>query len=413
MADGEIRQQVLFRHNGRQTSRTFPTIAGAERFAQLVDLLGPDGALHQLGQVDRTDVPTVATHVNTYVNSLSGITDGTRSDYLSYVRRDMDPLATIPIDALTREAVARWVNTLATRLSGKSIKNRHSLLSAAMTRAAADGMIADNPCRGVRLPRSIRREMTFLTHGEFAQLLGEVSAYWRPLVTTMVGTGVRWGEATALAVKDVDLDVAAPTIRIRQAWKHTDGKGHQLGPPKTSRGRRTITLPPEAVSELVPLLETPRKRADGTFSRPAPDDFVFVNRQGRPVHQSTFLVHVWQPAVRALAVDQLVDREWVKGPGKRPRVHDLRHTHASWLIAAGIPLTFIQYRLGHESIQTTSDLYGHLMPEAGTVSAAATSLALALAFPHIDDDGPASPNALSITGHVADVEGGDDTTAVR
>lgn len=390
---------MLFRHEGRQPSKTFATQAGAERFKQLVDLLGPDGALHQLGQVDRGDMPTVAAHVNGFVNSLSGITDGTRSDYLSYVRRDMDGLAAIPIDALTREAVSRWVNALAARLSGKSINNRKSLLSAAMTRAQRDGLIVENVVRGVRVPRSIKREMTFLTHSEFAQLLGHVPAYWRPLVTTLAGTGMRWGEATALAVKDVDLDAAAPAIRIRQAWKHTDGKGHELGPPKTRKGRRTVTLPPEVVREILP-------RVDG---RP-PDDFVFINTQGRRVNQSTFLVHVWQPAVRALAGDQLVDGAWVKGSGKRPRVHDLRHTHASWLIAAGVPLTFIQHRLGHESIQTTSDLYGHLMPEAGSVSAAATSLALALAFPTIEpqDDGPGMLPALEVAGLVADVEGPAD-----
>ena len=55
----------------------------------------------------------------------------------------------------------------------------------------------------------------------------------------------------------------------------------------------------------------------------------------------------------------------------RPRVHDLRHTHASWLIAAGIPLTVIQRRLGHESIKTTSDRYGHLADDADAAGAAA------------------------------------------
>ena len=52
-------------------------------------------------------------------------------------------------------------------------------------------------------------------------------------------------------------------------------------------------------------------------------------------------------------------------------MHDLRHSHASWLIAAGVPLPIIQYRLGHESIKTTSDRYGHMLPGAGDVAAAA------------------------------------------
>jgi integrase len=48
---------------------------------------------------------------------------------------------------------------------------------------------------------------------------------------------------------------------------------------------------------------------------------------------------------------------------KVPRIHDLRHTHVSWLIAKNMPMKAIQLRLGHESAETTSDRYGHLLPE--------------------------------------------------
>jgi integrase len=147
-----------------------------------------------------------------------------------------------------------------------------------------------------------------------------------------------------------------------------------------------VSIGPEIVSDLIPLLESERKdTGTGRMRRPAPDDLVFVNRQGRPVSQSTFLVHVWQPAVRAFAGDVQVDGKWVPGPGKRPRVHDLRHSHASWQIAAGIPLTWLQVRLGHESISTTSDVYGHLSPDAHAASARAASVALSQASPTVED----------------------------
>src|SRR6202040_4460447 len=70
-----------------------------------------------------------------------------------------------------------------------------------------------------------------------------------------------------------------------------------------------------------------------------------------PVRAHNFNPNVWEPA-RARAKDN--------GLTKKPRVHDLRHTNASWLIQAGVPLTVIQRHLGHESIQTTVDRYGHL-----------------------------------------------------
>lgn len=72
------------------------------------------------------------------------------------------------------------------------------------------------------------------------------------------------------------------------------------------------------------------------------------------------------PARLAQQLDELGDQLRA-----RPRIPDLRHTHASWLIAAGVPLTVIQRRLGHESIKTTSDLYGHLAEDADAAAAAA------------------------------------------
>ncbi len=67
----------------------------------------------------------------------------------------------------------------------------------------------------------------------------------------------------------------------------------------------------------------------------------------------------------------------------RPRVHDLRHSHASALIAAGVPLPVVQRRMGHESIQTTVDVYGHLAPDAYAGAAEAMSVAMGGVSPQI------------------------------
>jgi integrase len=78
------------------------------------------------------------------------------------------------------------------------------------------------------------------------------------------------------------------------------------------------------------------------------------------VRAQNFHTNVWQSA-RARAKD--------KGLTKKPRVHDLRHTNASWLIQAGVPRTVIQRHLGYESIQTTSDRFGHLDRKSSRVVA--------------------------------------------
>jgi hypothetical protein len=96
-------------------------------------------------------------------------------------------------------------------------------------------------------------------------------------------------------------------------------------------------------------------------------DLVFTATRGVVLDQPHFYEYRWQRAV-ALAPRN--------GLTKTPRFHDLRHTYAAWLISAGVPLPEIQRRLGHESIQTTVDVYGGLLEQAGYLADAAIDAAL-------------------------------------
>jgi integrase len=246
-------------------------------------------------------------------------------------------------------------------VSAKTIRNRHGLLYAAMRRQQERGVIASNPCEGVRIGRSARRaEMVTLSPVEFSTVLEALPGHWHPLVITLAGTGLRFGEATALQVRDLDLDADPPTLRVARAWKHTDGHGRELGAPKTEKGRRLVSLPPQVVDAIRPVVAGRAREA-----------FVFTNTAGRPIRQNSFH-EVW---TAALARTDL---------GKRPRPHDLRHTHVSWLIAAGVPLPVIQRRLGHEKITTTVDTYGHLADDALSVAAQAASIALPVTVPALE-----------------------------
>lgn len=374
--------RVRFRHDGKNKAETFGELADAEQFNAMLAAVGPDRALAALEDHDAPRGRTVAEQVRRHVDHLTGVTNGTKSDYYNYLEVDIAPrIGDKPLagpNALTREDVAVWVNWLATErprpLSGKSIRNRHALLSAAMTSALRERLIDSHPCEGMRLPRTshLTQEMVMLTRAEFMKLLSAVDDHWRPLLVTLVGTGIRWGEATALMAGDVDL--ANGTARIRQAWKHTDGHEPELGTPKSKRSVRTIELEPGILALLRPLVE----------GRPA-GALVFTNLQGRPIRQNTFHGQVWTPAVRHLAGDTFVKvatagrprTVWTKGPGKRPRPHDLRHTYASWAIASQrVPMAAIQRSMGHESITTTIDVYGHLQrAEYQALAGATTPLA--------------------------------------
>lgn len=385
-ARGDAAFAVLFRAYGKQTSETFSGPDAeqlAVKFKKLVERIGGEAADEVRSTTADTGLstvstPTVAELVAQHIDSLSGIEEGTRSDYRSYLRLSIKPtvLGKLPCDLPTSDHVAGWVNELAKSYSAKSIKNRHALLSAAFKRAVKKGYRPDNPAEGAKIPRSEVAQSVFLTHGEFAILLGHVPTYWQPLIAILAGTGMRWGEATALQVQDVHLDDTPPRLTISRAWKHTDGHGWRLAGPKTNRGRRTIGLNPSLVRVLRPLVEN---REAG--------EFVFTNTRGNPGRHNTFHEMVWTPAVkRATATKDQAGNEIPPEMRltKHPTPHDLRHSHASWLIAQGVNLTEIQYRLGHESITTTSDRYGHLLPGHLDRSAAAIEVAMAQALPELE-----------------------------
>ncbi len=98
-----------------------------------------------------------------------------------------------------------------------------------------------------------------------------------------------------------------------------------------------------------------------------PQDLIFTAPGGGSWHSGFFFANRWRPAL---------DAANAAGLTKRPRIHDLRHTHASWLIAGKVPLPVIQGRLGHESITTTVDRYGHLLESADDEVVAAVEWAM-------------------------------------
>jgi integrase len=368
-ANGTTAYRVMFRIDGKLVGESFDDPAGARTFKALVDKRGGVAAREIRNTRDTPGENVLMSEwVEQHINRLTGVTEGTRRGYRSIAAHHITPtLGDYPVDAITRRLLEVWVNDLTEQLAGKTLRNVHALLSATLTRAVQEGLIASNPAKSVRLPKSDhhRVEMVILTQNEFTALLAFIPEHWHPLALTMVGTGMRWGEVTALPVGACDLDADVPVVRVVQAWKHTGKSARTLGPPKTSKGRRSISLPPGLVVTLRPLVE----------GRKA-DQLVFTSTRGTVVDHAHFYERVWKPAV---------ERANVAGAlSKRPRLHDLRHTHATWMLAAGRPLTTVQRRLGHESIQTTVDVYGHALPDDLRGDAVAIELALTATVPAIE-----------------------------
>jgi integrase len=205
-----------------------------------------------------------------------------------------------------------------------------------------------------RLPEIIATEQRFLSHAEFARLEAAMHPHYRPFVRFLVGTGVRYAEAAGLLVGRVRLLDDPPAVDVRQSWQKQADNSWALSPLKSRSSRRTIRLSPTQVGDLIPL----------TAPHLEPADFVFRTVHDKPLHHGYFWTGYWTPAVRKAGLDGL-------------RIHDLRHTHVAWLIAANTPLPLIMKRLGHSSITTTIDKYGHLLPELDAGASDAMQQALA------------------------------------
>jgi len=134
-----------------------------------------------------------------------------------------------------------------------------------------------------------------------------------------------------------DLDILRRRLTVRSTLIEASGQAPRLGPPKSKTSGRTITLPAIVVDTLAGHLE----------GYPPVDDMVWTTERGHLLRRGSF-GRIWRKAV-------------AESVGAPCRVHDLRHTHAAWLIADGEHPKAIQTRLGHGSISVTMDRYGHLM----------------------------------------------------
>ena len=364
--DPETGKQVSVPFDSETEARKYMTVLGTHKGNVRQSLVTLSAS--------RRSVPLVVEVLSEHIDLLTGVSPGQLTRYRHQVRDHMSgPLGATPIDTVDLRHVTRWIQGLVNQgLSAKTIKNLHGLFSSAMKTAVRLGYRASNPCVGVALPKSTATEdaMCVLTHGEFRLLLDAMAPRYRLFIRFLVGTGLRWSEATALQVSDFDFAAKSPTVRVTKAWKRgEDGKDY-LGAPKTHRSRRTVSLPPKLAVELREFCRTARAA-----------DLVFQNARGRRVLQHTFWETNWVAAINR--AQNPVDAEGRPDPDalrltKRPRIHDLRHTHASWLIAIGEDLPTVQRRLGHESVSTTINIYTHLMPEQHLSAARAAQDALDL-----------------------------------
>jgi integrase len=295
------------------------------------------------------------------------------------------------ITDIDREDIKAWVRSLrashvtrgnksrrpgSTTLKPQSVAKVFMVVSSCLA-AAVPKWIAVNPAaplpgerkNSVGLPAVGATEAMFLTAGEVERILESCRPEFRDLVFVAVRSGLRMGELIALEARHVVFDrQGGATILVRQALK-SDGS---VGAPKTPASRRDVPVQDETARIVA-------RRVQGR----RPSALVFTTAGGFRWDPTNLRSRYWQPAVsgamrcaehpppapvkprsgptRRWRLDEVSVCGCLGVLVRRPRFHDLRHTHASALIAQGWHVKKIQRRMGHSRFQTTMDVYGHLM----------------------------------------------------
>ena len=220
-------------------------------------------------------------------------------------------------------------------LSASRVRQAHQLIGAVLKFAVKAKHLPANPADGVELPRLPEVEQRYLTH-EQLHSVAVASGRYRTLVLVLGYCGLRFGEAAALRVSDVD--VTARRIRVRRSVTYVTGSGLVEGATKNHTAR-TVPVP----TFVARLLATELADRDG-------DALAFEGPRGG------FLAieNARYPFAKAVAS---------VGCAGLSRLHDLRHTCASLAIRSGANVKVVQRLLGHKSATLTLDRYGHLFPD--------------------------------------------------
>jgi len=283
-------------------------------------------------------------------------TDRTQESYSSIVERHLIPsLGKVMLHDLQPQHIQSYYAEKLSNgradgkggLSARSVVYHHRILSKALDYAVKMGMVVRNVAGLVQPPRVKKVTMRTLSPEEVTRFLKEAQETdYYVYFATLLYTGLRRGELLALRWRNLDLVKDTLTV-VETAYKLGNGE-YITKEPKTAQSRRSVVLTP-ALGELFREYRIDQEllRIQLGVSLDA-DDFVFIRPDGSPINPNAVT---------------LAFRRIIKKAGLRSlRIHDLRHTHATLMLKAGIHPKVVSERLGHASIGITLDIYSHVLP---------------------------------------------------
>jgi integrase len=271
---------------------------------------------------------------------------------------------TVKLADIKHSSVQSWVSDMGREVTdgeGKVVKRASGatvvirafgVLAAILDEAVRDRRLLTNPARGVKLPRKVKGEHSYLTDEQVWALANEAGPDKGVIVLVLAYCGLRWGELAGLHVADVGM--LRRRIHVRRNAVDVGGVV-KVGTPKTHE-RRTVPLPRFLIDPLAAAC-----RGKGR------DDIVFPATSGdyaKPPGVSTWFSGAVSRCVTAADKARAGEREAQRDPVTAvfPRVtpHDLRHTAASLAVSAGANVKAVQKMLGHASAAMTLDTYADL-----------------------------------------------------
>lgn len=336
---GPKRWRGLYRDShGKKKSvaGTFTTKKAAKAAAQAAEV----AANSHRGRMRTGDSPTWGEWCERWWPARS-VEPATIQNEASMVNTHIAPRwADVKIDEIRRLDVQEWVAELP--LAQESARRVLGVLVSSLSAAVTEGVLDINPAHRIKLPPRPQGREVFLTRHEFDSLVAELPTKRdRAIVKFLAGTGLRIGELMGLHWHNLDL--RSGFVVVRDVYSAGEVKPYPKG-----RRQRRVPLFDWVVEDLD--TDASRVLCKAAHRADLCESGLVFNYAGAPLNGRNFARRVLTPAAQRAGLEHL---------GVTP--HDLRHTYASWLTQAGVPLERVGELLGHSSI-TTTQIYAHLAP---------------------------------------------------
>jgi integrase len=419
--------------DGKKQSTTWSDADNAQQAKQIVDAhhnrigaaevyAAVAGLTYTPPEPAKPKPPTVTEWADIWLAAKTRITPGQRGRYRAQLDNEILPrIGKLRLDEVDGATISKLLAELLNGRKRSTVTRYFACIHALFGYAVVERKIPDNPARRTDWIRDLIADddlgeegHVYLSRQEYEMLRDAAPEDQHALLDTLMDSGMRWSEATALDVRDVHLLARKPGIKISKAWKQNDQGRWYRGTTK-GRNRRFVPIPRRLVDRLVPLVS----------GRPG-DALLFTAPKGGRIIHSNWRSRVWLPALagamrcplhppagagRQVDVDELAgprcgDNGGLRSSGRRcgalvspgwdrcgshleppatarstcdcptrlrqePSIHDLRHSHVARLIAIGRSLIVISRRVGHHSITITERVYAGILPSVDDETVAA------------------------------------------